>query len=348
MAATQLPNAFFNPYGQLGIYLGLHQLSNLLLPNNLASNRGALVTLDLKDIPADLKEGQSTIASWSEDSVNWIYNQLCQNIGDINTWILNASGDDASGIYDNISLANKDNRTILAGLTKSGIFKIFKSSNNLILSFAFSKQFQAYTNFFAQSGGTIVGAAATLEADKVGFFTKQGIKFIRLAKTYSQLAPDQQKTFNAKLADYKSQRGSDLVIDLIIVNSFNLVKADITHESMKDFLVDELIDNGDLVLWTILLFATDGSTGFFIKNATSRFGLRFAANLGVSFWAAPTLAKYQINTGLHEKLANTNLINNAANFMSQTYTDASTSAIVQNVAKHLAYLMETAGESSND
>lgn len=349
MSSTELPNAHFNPQGQLPIYLGAAKLGEALLPNNIASKANALLAFDIADAPPDLQEGESTISSLSDAAINWLYNQFSQKIGDINTWITSASGDDISGNYDNASFVlNKSNRNIIAGLTKSGVMKVSKTAQNTIFSFAFSKNFDAYVNFYVQSGGSFVGSVAELEADKVGYFAKQGIHFIRMAKTFSHLTPEQQKIFSQNLTDYKSQQSSDIVMDLVIINVYDIVKGKITNESLNNWLADEIEDNGALLATILLTCVSDGAATTLGKTIGSKVFLKILGQFAMAGLVSKSKDWLNENENLHEQIASSHLVGNAANFMSQAYTQATTSATVKAVSKHLAYIIETGGVNSNE
>jgi hypothetical protein len=341
-AEAQMPEAYFNLEGQLPIYQGIMDLEAIYsMPNNMANLAYSLMCFENSIVPNSVKLGQSHIESWPDEAIDWLKEQLGQSIGDVNTWIINANGTDVDDMYGNISMAtDKNNHLLIKGFMKTGILKVTQVGEKVIVSFPYTKQFKAYVSFFISSGGSAAAMAGQLEADKAGYFTKKGIYLIRLAKTFAKMTPSEQSNFNEKLANYKSLSGKDILTDLIIINIFDLIKKDMTQESLVNYLADLTLDNANYLLTIFMTIATDGVAKSLLSGRLM--SLVIAKVFGQYFIVSAISNKiidHEHTANLHEKIATSTIAKNAADFISKTYNN-SQNTYIQTIFKKLGLMIE--------
>lgn len=340
---AQMPQAYFNQKGQLPIYHGITDLGkDCGMPNNMAKDAHTLMCFDAKNSPKDIKSGLNKLVSWSDTTVQWLNDQFTQSIGDINTWITNTSGVDADGDYDNFTtVIDKNNRSILSGFIKTGILKATQVGDKIILTFPFTQQFRSYVNFFISSGGSGVGMISEVKADKSVYLAQKGIQLIRLAKTFAKMTPDEQNNFNKNLNDYKSLSGKDLITDFIIINIFDLIKKNITHENLHDYFADIAIDNTNNLAATLMTFTTDGLANVVFKSGTiSLVSAKIFGQYYVVTHMSDNIVAKENAQHLHENIANSQLVENASNFMSNMYNDINESKYTHAIFKKLALMIQ--------
>lgn len=306
-STVQTDNAYFNIHGQLPIYIGYRDFE-------LTPSATSLTTTNEKDIPTNhsiiFLQVNDTLGMPDElkttDLQHYSLDQLSSKAFDwLKQEIEQQKTETLVDYFNRINFPlSQDNRIIIKEMIKSTMLGIAKVGETWLIHFEASPLFMTYL-FGAKAG------------------TDQAIGYCRFIATKAQENKLQEYTFDEALQAYKLVSTLDFILELAFIGGIDWVKYKLSDDgkSFNDFLARLLVDlfNDALGLVFFIFINSRLGTIKFFKRKLIRI---FTAWVPVAFfsgWIVHNIEDLEDILGLTEKVKDSPMLQNAADFLQQVY-----------------------------